>query len=438
MKNKLILVGTAIISCLIPFAAFAGDETTPGDVITQWNEQALDTVRTERLGAAPASRVYAMVNVAIYDAVNGIDRAKGKSDRDHALVPPDGAPAGGNREAAAAAAAHAVLSELYPGQSATYDAQLDADIDALGNANGNIDQGLGWGASVGDQVVALRANDGSSPSEVLPGGTGPGELRADFTSAQFRNMTPFAIADKAPYRSPGPPALTSPEYLSAHHEVRLLGDDFYFNPEYEELFLFWKGGGGTARPPGEWVKITIVVAEQEGTTESLSETARVFALLGMALADGTITAWDSKYTFHFWRPTTSIQNAGTDGNPDTVEVPNWTPRNGSIGGSPEHTSGQSTFAGVGSTILAGFHCNDNIEFTFEGDNAIAGPLTYASFSDAARDAGRARIFAGIHFEFSNQTGQAAGRGVAREILATALKGDDDDHNSCPSNSEDDD
>jgi hypothetical protein len=144
----------------------------------------------------------------------------------------------------------------------------------------------------------------------------------------------------------------------------------------------------------------------------------------MALGDATITAWDSKYTYHFWRPTTAIQNASTDGNPDTVEDATWTPRNGSIGGSPEHTSGQSTYAGAASAILAGAFCNDNLAFTHEGDDAIGGPRTFASFSDAAREAGRARIFAGIHFEFSNQAGQTAGRGIAREILATALQRSD--------------
>jgi hypothetical protein len=115
-----------------------------------------------------------------------------------------------------------------------------------------------------------------------------------------------------------------------------------------------------------------------------------------------------------------VRNADADGNPDTVADPYWTPRNGSFGSSPEHTSGQSTFAGSTSTVLARFYCRDRIAFTFEGDDAIAGPRRFASFSAAARQAGRARIFAGIHFEFSNQAGQTAGRAVAREIAKTRL------------------
>ncbi|WP_179138027.1 phosphatase PAP2 family protein [Candidatus Entotheonella palauensis] len=133
-----------------------------------------------------------------------------------------------------------------------------------------------------------------------------------------------------------------------------------------------------------------------------------------------IPAWDNKFTFHFWRPATAIREADTDGNPNTVADPGWNPRNGSIGSSPEHTSGQSTFAGAGSRILAGFFCRNNIRFRFEGDNAIAGPRSFRSFSAAAAEAGRARIFAGIHFEFSNQGGQSAGRRLARRVLARKL------------------
>ncbi|WP_179130999.1 vanadium-dependent haloperoxidase [Candidatus Entotheonella palauensis] len=377
-------------------------------------------MRIERLGAFDAARTYAMVNVAMFDAVNGINRRQHKSDLAHALVPPFGAPARANRKAAAAAAAHAVLSALYPDQVSTYDDQLDVHLNRL-RGRGRIARGVAWGEYVGDQVVTLRANDGTSPPETQPGGSGPGEFRADFGAAAFRNMTPFAIADPLAYVSAGTPALTSPEYLAAHTEVRLLGDVAYANPTYDEVFNFWKAGGGSVRPPGEWIKIAIVVAGDQGTVRNLSKTSQLFALLSMALADASISVVHDKFTYHFWRPATAIREASTDGNPDTVEDVNWNPRNGSIGGSPEHTSGQSAFAGVGSTILASFYGDDNITFEFTGDNAIAGSRVFASFSDAAREAGRSRILAGIHFEFSNQAGQETGRGVAREVLTSALQ-----------------
>ena len=203
--------------------------------------------------------------------------------------------------------------------------------------------------------------------------------------------------------------------------MKMLGNSADPNPDLDEIFRFWAGSGGSARPPGEWIKIATTVAENRGTTRSITKTARLFALLGMAMADSVVVAWNDKFDFHAWRPANAIRFADTDGNPLTEADPAWTPRNGSFGSSPEHTSGQSFFAGAGSTVLADFYHRDRIRFTFEGDSAIAGPRTFRSFSSAAEEAGRARIFAGIHFEFSNQASQAAGRALGSEISRNALR-----------------
>merc|ERR1711935_763538 len=208
----------------------------------------------------------------------------------------------------------------------------------------------------------------------------------------------------------------SEEYLAAHTEVRLLGDANYENTEYDEIFSFWKAGGGSVRPPGEWIKITMVLAEDRNVVDDLSKTLDLFTVMSLSLADTSIAVASDKVDNQFWRPATAIKEANTDGNPNTVEDSSWSPRNGSAGSSPEHTSGQSAFAGVGSTILAEFFRTDNVKFTFEGDNAISGGRTFNSFSDAAREVGRSRIFSGIHFEFSNQGGQETGREVAREFI----------------------
>ena len=422
MRKAILLTLLAVTIGLGPqlAAGHSNHWSNSNQEILDWNEMALDTVRTKSLGAFPAARVYAMVNVAMYDAVNGISVARGWSNRSVAMVSAYGAPSNASRRASAMAAAHAVLSALHPDLASNYDAELANGLAAL-NSSYDIDAGRNWGAYIGQQVAALRANDGSSPSETQPGGNGPGEFRADWGSAQYRNMAPFGVNDPSAFLSFGPPPLDSPDYAAALNEVKLLGNGAIPDLNKEEIFRFWRAGGGSARPPGEWIKIAIAVAStHDATRHSISKTARLFALLGMALGDSAITSTDSKFTYHFWRPTTAVQNADTDGNSETQADPTWAPRNGSIGGSPEHTSGQSTFAAAGATVLAQFFCNDDISFAFTGDNAIAGARSFDSFSQAAAEAGRARIFAGIHFEFSNQAGQKAGRGVAKEILANKL------------------
>ncbi len=386
----------------------------------------LNTVREGKLETAVAGRIYAMVNVAMYDAVNGIDVARGISERGYALIAPQktsklffflerDAPQNASRHAAAAAAAYTVLSKLHPENKETYNSQLRADLVDLGESEW-VQNGKNWGTYVGNKVVAKRSNDGSSPELTIPGKKKIGIFRTNFPTAQYANLKPFAISDPVKYRSPGPPALNSPEYAKAFNEVKTLGNSAFPDKAKEDHFMFWKGGRGSARPPGEWIKIAMVLADDKEL--SLSESARLFGLMGLAMGDSVAVGWDNKRYFMHWRPAEAIRNADADGNPLTEADPNWVPRNGSTGSAPEHFSGTACFAGAGSTILEGFFNTDDISFTFEGDNAVAGPRTFSRFSEAATEAGRARINAGIHFDFSIQGGLKAGRNLANEILST--------------------
>ena len=127
-----------------------------------------------------------------------------------------------------------------------------------------------------------------------------------------------------------------------------------------------------------------------------------------------------------------LRQASTDGNSATEEDPKWNPRPGIctatrvalcpvFGGTPEHTSGTSTFAGAASTILAGFYCTDRVSFSFEGEQSGSPARSYATFSEAAREAGRSRIYGGIHFQFSNDAGRKAGKEIGKEIIRTRLR-----------------
>jgi len=387
-------------------------------VVRNWNQQALDTVRTKSAIDAQAARLYAMVNVAIYDAVNGIASRRGVFDRDHALVPPDGAPAQGDLVAAAASAAHAVLVGLYPDLASRFDAQLASDLSGLGRT-GPVSAGQAWGEHVGAEVLAARANDGSSPDESQPGVIAPGQFRATWSGTQFRNLSPFAIADPAVYVSPGPPALTSLDYAADLEQVKVLGNAAIPDADKFATFTYWSLGAGTSQPPGAWIQIALAVTNDKPLP--LTEMARLFALLSMAMADTVAPTYQTKFVFHAWRPATAIREASTDDNPSTIQVDGWSPRAGGIGGTPEHWSGHSSFAGSAARVLAGFFCQDNIAFTLVTDSAPGGQArTYPSFSAAETEMGRSRVVGGIHFEFSNQAGIRAGHGVASEVLSNKL------------------
>jgi hypothetical protein len=385
-------------------------------VIKDWNVQALDTVRATSSSDAQAARLYAMVNAAMYDAVNGIESVLGLGGRGHAMVPPAGAPVLGDRVAAAAAAAHAVLTSLFPGRAAIYNAQLDTSCSGIPILN--LTPGKNWGASVGAQVVSQRSGDGSSPAATQPAGSGPGKFRASWSGVQFRNLAPFAISTPAIYVSPGPPALTSSDYGGAFGEVKVVGNAAVPDAAKLATFQYWSLGSGTGQPPGAWIQVAIAVTT--AAPQSLSNTARLFTLVSLSMVDTVAPTFQTKFQHQFWRPTTAIVEADTDGNAQTIQDVTWTARAAQVGSSPEHWSGHSSFSAAGAAALAGYFCKDAISFTLTTDSSGGQSRTYPSFSQAASEAGRSRVVGGIHFEFSNQAGLAAGRAIAAEVLATKL------------------
>ena len=393
----------------------SGGAGEPNAVI-DWNLLALDAVRTGLLSDAQAARLYAMVNVAMYDAVNGIVSKTG-IPRKPALVGIAAAPQNGDPSAAASAAACAVLSQLRPALAPVYQAKLAADLAAIPDGSAETD-GVAWGTSVGNQVVALRQADGSSPNVVQTAATGVGFFRAQWSGVQFRNLAPFAIASASPYVSSGPPSPSSVGYGLAYTEVSTLGNAAVIDLGLLETYLYWASGTGTVQPSGEWLKVAMTVSSAQGT--SLADSARLFALLGMAMADAVPPVFTAKYIYRFWRPTTAVQEGALDGNLVTLPNAGWIPRAGTAGSSPEHVSGHSAFAGAATTVLRGFFCSDLISFSLKTDGAPNGPRSYLNFSAAESEAGRSRVYGGVHFEFSNQAGNQTGRGVGGEVLATAL------------------
>jgi hypothetical protein len=414
---------TLLLSGLVLVTTAANPQCEPGagsgSVIHTWNQLAIESVRLRSGTDAQAARTYALVNLAMYDAVWGV-LSHSPNRRTHALLKFDDAPARADLAVAAASAARTVLAGLHPEQAARWDRQLLADLAQADGRVSEVSAGQRWGKDVGARVLALRASD-VGPAETQPAGTGPGQFRAGWSGTQFRALAPFGIADPSAFAGAGPPALGSLDYAAAFAEVKLLGNAGIPDARKLEQFAFWNLGAGTGQPPGAWLQIAMIVTRDDPLP--LPETARLFALLAMAMADTVAPTYQTKFAHRAWRPTSAIREASAGTNPqdsaagDTV----WAARAGSVGGSPEYWSGHSAFSGAAATVLARFFCNDAVAFQFASDSAPGGkPRSYARFSDAERDAGRSRIVGGLHFEFSNLDGLAAGRAVAEEILAHKL------------------
>ena len=402
---------------MIALCAAAGICAAPGaraDMVTEWNAIAIDSLAAAQQVSTRASRTLAMVHAAVYDAVNAIE-GEGEPYRSTAVPGPGASP-----DAAAAAAAHEVLVDLFPAQKASLDFTYERLLAELPDGQGK-QSGVALGEYVGAQMAAWRAGDHSSDVVPYTPGTDPGDWRPTppgFMPAmtpQWANVTPFAMTDPAQFRTTAPPPLPGAEYAADFNEVKTLGakNSAARTPEQTEIANFWMDMPGTITTVGRWNEVARFVGEQRGLT--LAENARLLALLNIALADAGITAWNYKYHYTLWRPITAIREANTDGNPDTAQDSMWMPLI-MTPAFPEYVSAHSTFSAAAAAVLESFFGTQEIYFTIYDFMMPASGRAYTSFAAAAEEAGASRIYGGIHFMSANLDGLAAGRRVGDYVF----------------------
>ncbi len=394
------------------------------NVIVDWNGVLLNAIRNDKTTPPVAARNMAMVHSAVYDAVNSINPTYSSYHFNQT------APTGASAEAAAATAAHDVLVNLYPTQTASFDSALTASLAEIPDGASE-DAGVNFGKLVANDILTLRSQDGSNITGSYTPGTDPGDWQptppnlAPALLPNWANVTPFAITNASQFRPDGPPALNSTEYATEFNQVKELGrkDSSTRTSEQTQIAKFWADGSGTFTPGGHWNEIAEQISTNQNT--NLVETARLFALLNISLADAGIACWDAKYNYNFWRPITAIQQADNDGNDNTIADPNWTPLL-ITPPFPEYTSGHSTFSGAASTILSGLLGN-NISFNTTSLGLPGVGRNFNSFSQAADEAGISRIYGGIHFSSASVEGLATGRELGNYILDKFLVPINDDN-----------
>jgi len=394
-----------------------------GDVILAWNATLLSSIETNRLPVLPSTRSLAMLQVAMYDAVEGIPNARYAFYQVPGLDP-HAAPKNASPEAAASAAADTVLDSLYPAQQATFDAQYQNELAQIADGTRK-DNGIAWGQTVAHAILTWRSTDGSSATVSYTPGTGPGQWQPTppaflpALSPQWATVTPWAMTSDSQFRPPPPPALTSTAYATAFNEVKSLGsiDSTTRTADQTQIALFWKDAAGTIYSPGHWNEIAEGVARDQNL--DLQDNARLFALLNIATADCAIVAWDAKYTYNFWRPVTAIQFAGDNSiNPATVSDPTWTPLIATPN-FPSYMSAHSTVSSAAATILTSLF-GPNYAFRAGSDGLPGVTRSFSSFEAAAEEAGQSRIYGGIHFQFDNQAGLASGAALGRFVVQNFL------------------
>lgn len=421
------------------------------DEVLRWTYYLQQTIRLLSPGApTPITRSTAMMYGAIYDAVNSITPV-GTPYLGTVPVFPGCAQ---NRDRCLAAAVNNAASFALAGSllNQNQTAAINYVRDARRFENSRIGFGPGTleGRVVGSiaavRIIIARLGDGSGNNTPYVPGTQPGAWRStgpECTSPVTPNwgrVRPFALTSGSQFRPPLPGGfpsysalLSSALYAAQVNEVKRLGrfDSQDRTADQTEQALFWSNDvDGTYKPPGQHLDHTRIISQQRGLT--LQQNARLFGLLGIALADTGITTWGTKYDtpIDLWRPETAIQQAAIDGNPATQPDPNWEPLLLNGAGTarispcfPAYTSGHASFGGTWSRTLERFFGTDAIAFVGTTDDPQAPGVTrsFTSLSQAGGEDAISRIYLGVHYRFDAQFGLSSGRSVADFVFNTRLR-----------------
>jgi membrane-associated phospholipid phosphatase len=387
--------------------------TLETQTVVDWNAIALRTTAAAPFDPPLESRNLALVQGAVFDAVDSI---RGRH-RPHAIR------SVGSNDAsvvsAEATAAYRTLLALYPTQAASLDQAYQASLAKVPDGTAKT-HGVMVGEAAAQAMLAIRALDHSADTVPYTPGSGPGAWVP--TPPAFRaaldpgwgHVTPFLLRSGSQFRPGPPPALTSPTYTRDFNEITRAGSatSTTRRPEQTNLARFW-----VSTAPQIWNQAAQQLSVSHGV--GVWKAARLFALLNAAGADAFIASWDAKFTYNQWRPVTAIRAADTDGNRRTAADPAWTPLL-LTPPFPDYPAGHTTYAGAAETILSSVLGTQPGAFTLRSATTPGVELTYTSFAAVAADVVNARVWGGIHWRTSSETGRTLGRRIADYGLAHTL------------------
>jgi hypothetical protein len=405
-----LIVGAAIVCAFtVPAAARA-------DAVTDWNAIANAAIFSTGPTSHSAVLSTAMVQGAVYDAVNAI---AGGYD---AYLPTPAADPMYSTNAAAATAAYRVAAALVPTQASSLLTSYNASIAAIVASPAAKAGGIAVGESAAAAMLAARAHDGRGGPFTFVYGTTPGAWRTSsplFLSDPtpwVGNVTPFMLPDAAMLRTRGPNPLKSRAYADDFNEVKSLGSLTSTTRTADQTMaaIFWQ-----SQPAGLYGGVMRSLSARYAL--STAQNARLFAMASLAGADAAIACWNDKYYWNFWRPIDAIHEAASDGNARTEADPNWKPLFDpstattpalSTPAFPDHPSGHSCVSAATLTAMRAFFHTDDIAFDIVSTRFPTQPRHYSSFSQALAEVIDARVWGGIHFRTADVQGALLGKRVA--------------------------
>src|ERR1700722_11202416 len=393
-----------VLGLCILIATLFGSAVAKADAVLDWNVIAVNTAVADGQNPFAQARYAAIVQLAVFESVNAIT-GEYRPYLGTIVAPRDASP-----EAAAIQASYRVLRTYFTASASTLDAERASSLASIPDGQAKTD-GIATGEAAALAMIALRANDGSSPPQFkIPGPPVPGEWQATPScpivngvavgiAYQWQNITPFGISSVNEYLLDPPPALTSHEYAKTYNEVMTVGgiDSTEQPQDRANVALFY----AAASPTQVFNQAVQQVAQERW--HSLTENARALALMNMATNDSLVAAFFNKYYYNFWRPETAIHAGGTDGNPKTNPDPSFVPFI-LTPCFPSYPSNHGSAANSAAEILIRAFGAAGHAITM-ANSAVAGlTFHYTRFDQITDDISDARIYGGIHFRFDQEAG----------------------------------
>lgn len=380
------------------------------DIVIEWNQKANASILEAKVYPFAGTRVMAIVHTAMFDAINSIE---GQYAPYKFKVP---AAAGSSAEAAGNAAAHATLVALFPEQKAALDKAYQDFLAQIPEGAGKA-SGIAIGEEVAAKVLDLRAKDGADAQNTYRPVTSPGVYVSTVlpVGSQWGNVTPWVIEKGSQFHPAPPPALTSSEWAADYNEIKELGGkkSTRRTPEQTEIARFW-----TITGPQSFDPIVRQLAGAPGRT--LSQNARLFALVEMAVADSYIAVFEAKYAYNFWRPVTAIRNGDIDGNDATERDAAWeplvdTPLH------PEYPCAHCINSGAARSVLEVEFGTGPNPLSMTSPTAPGVTHKWPNIEAYAEEVSVARIYGGLHYRTSTVVGKAMGKKIGELACKSYLK-----------------
>jgi len=376
-----------------------------------WNAKA-DAIGIEKqLPNAPNARGLAMLHIAMFEAVNAIDRRYAPYKLNLAAERTT------SKEAAAASAAYDILVALYPDQKADLDATLAASLSGIAETEAK-SKGIELGKKAAAGIIALRANDSGDKTENYRPYTTPGVYVPTATPIESTSpaLTPWVMGTGSQFRPGPPPALSSETWTRDLNEIREIGsrNSSKRTAEQTNIGRFWFQTGPRTYNP---IVKQIAMARKMDVVDC----ARLFALGSIAGVDAFIAVFDAKYTYNLWRPVTAIRNADLTSNAATPREESWTPL-GVTPMHPEYPCAHCIVAAAISTVLQSVAGDEVDAISLTSPTAPGVTRKWTRLQDYSDEVSNARIYAGFHYRFSTEVGKDMGKKIGQLTVATQLRG----------------